>query len=101
MRIGNSELEYFIDYLNKRIHLLDLNKFGTMTLTNNLDPSFQQELINQESLLSDIMDFDWICYGTDGIITEYSHYNFKFLSYNTLLLHQPYVDKMKIRREKK
>lgn len=102
MRINDTELEYFIDYINKIIHLMDLDNSGTRSLTNAIDPTFQKMFIEQESLLKDVYDFKWICYGTDGIITEYRTYNFNFISshYNELL-HEPYVSKMKERTQRR
>ena len=96
--IKGTKLEYFIDYINKRIHLFDLDNYGSTTLSNNLDPTFQQKLIDQECLLSDVMDFKWICYGTDGIIAEYRNYNFNIISHDMRLTHEPYIEKMKERR---
>lgn len=100
MRIGDSELEYFVDYLNKRIHILDLDHSGMRTLTNAIDPTFQRKFVEQEHLLSDVLDFQWLCYATDGIIAEYRNYNFKFVPRDERNLHQPYVKKMEERKNK-
>lgn len=98
MRIGNTQLEYFIDYLNKRVHLLDLDRSGMQTVTNAIDPKFQKRFIRQEHLLSDLLDFQWICYGTDGIVAEYKDYNFSFVPHGDQRTHQPYIEKMMLRR---
>lgn len=98
VRINNTELEYFIDFITKKMHLLDLDNSGTKTLTNAIDPHFQQALIDQENLLQDIIDFEWLVYATDGIIASYSDYNFKFVNPKLPYLHKPYVDVMKKRR---
>lgn len=100
MRVGNTELVYFIDYLGKKIHLLDMDEPGRKTITNAIDPTFQQKLIEQEGLLNDVMDFDWLVYATDGIIASYRNYNFKFVNPKLPYLHQPYLEIMQSRRMK-
>jgi hypothetical protein len=100
MRVGHTELEYFIDYINKRIHLFDLDNYGSSTITNSIDPTFQQKLLEQENLLQDVMDFKWICYGTDGIVAEYRNYNFKYISERDSQLYQPYLEKLEGRKRK-
>jgi hypothetical protein len=100
MRINNSELEYFIDYINKRIHLLDLDTLGMRSLTNTIDPTFQKMFIEHENLLKDVIDFQWICYATDGLIAEYKNYNFKFIPNEADICHKPFKEKMLARRKK-
>jgi hypothetical protein len=99
MKINNTEILYFIDYLNRGIHLLDLDRSGRMSLTNAIDPRFQQALIDHENLLQDVMDFEWYCYGTDGIIAVYRNYNFSFLK-DYSIMHKPFVELMKQRRSR-
>jgi hypothetical protein len=94
MQVGNVELLYFIDYLNKRIHLMDRTSVGQITLVNTIDPTFQQKMIEQEQLLRDIIDFEWICYGSDGFISSYSNYNFKVLNSKLPYLYKPYLDEV-------
>jgi hypothetical protein len=101
MLVGNTEVIYFIDYLGKRVHLLDMNSPGRMSLTNAIDPTFQKKFVEQEQLLKDIIEFDWLCYGTDGIIAAYSNYNFKFVNQKLPWVHQPFVEEMIKRRTKK
>lgn len=98
MRLGNTSFEYFIDYINKKIHLLDLDQSRTMSLTNAIDPTFQQKLVDAECLLKDVLDFEWLCYGTDGIVASYRNYNFKFANHKLPYLHQPYLEIMTKRR---
>lgn len=100
MIIGNSKIEYFVDYINKKVHLLDLDNFGTRSLTNAICPEFQNKLIEQENLLKDVVDFEWICYGTDGIIASYKEYNFKYCNPKLPYLHEPYKEVMKKRKER-
>lgn len=94
MRINDIELEYFIDYINKRMHLLDKNTSGT-SLLNAIDPAFQQSVIDHENLLQDIIEFDWICYGSNKLIVLYQDYNFKILNSKMPYLHKPYIEKLK------
>jgi hypothetical protein len=97
VRVKNTDVEYFVDYINKAIHLLDGNKYTHMTLTNSIDPTWQRLFVEQEALLIDVLDFTWFCYATDGIVSTYSNYNFKFIADHTQL-HQPYVEIMRQRK---
>jgi hypothetical protein len=99
MRVGNTELLYYIDYIAKKVHLLDLDEVGRTSLTNAIDIHFQKEFIEQESLLIDLLDFDWICYATDGIVAIYRDYNFKFLNPKLPYLYKEYLEVMKKRRK--
>jgi hypothetical protein len=100
MRLDNTHFDYYVDYITKKIHLLDLNNFSTMTLTNAMCPEFQAKLIEKESLLSDVIDFEWLCYGTDGLIASYRNYNFKFANSKLPYLYPPYLEKMEKRRSR-
>jgi hypothetical protein len=100
MKVGNTELLYYIDYVGKRIHLLDMDGQGRTSLTNAIDPTFQKLFVEKEMLMTDILEFDWICYGTDGIIASYSNYNFKYMNPKLPYLHKPFVDIMAERRAK-
>jgi hypothetical protein len=100
MKVGNTELLYYIDYVGKRIHLLDMDGQGRTSLTNAIDPTFQKLFVEKEMLMTDILEFDWICYGTDGIIAAYSNYNFKYMNPKLPYLHKPFVDIMAERRAK-
>lgn len=97
VRVKNTDVQYYVDYLNRAIHILDSNKYTHMSLTNAIDPTWQKLLIEQEQLLRDVLDFTWFCYATDGIISIYSNYNFKFVKDHSQL-HQPYVETMKQRK---
>lgn len=94
MKVGNTEIEFHIDYVNKKFHLVDLDNTGMHKLTNYIDPTYQKKLIEQESLLSDLIDFEWICYSNDGYIASYLNYNFKILSPKVPYLFKPYLDYM-------
>lgn len=90
VKVGETEIEYFIDYLERAIHILDLDFRQSRTLTNSIDPRWQKKLIYQENLLTDILDFDWILYHTDGIISLYKEYNFSFANEAVIKIHEPY-----------
>jgi hypothetical protein len=92
MRVKGSDIEYHINYFARAIHVLDLNK-GGKSLTNCIDPTYQQALVEQEGLLTDVLGFDWFCYGTDGTIAIYKNYNFNLVPDYTVL-HQPYIQQM-------
>ena len=98
MKIDDTHFEYYVDYITKKVHLLDLNHFGTQSLTNAICPDFQAKLIEEENLLTDVIDFEWLCYGTDGIIASYKDYNFKFANYKLPYLYPPYLEVMGKRR---
>lgn len=99
MLIDNTEVTYFIDYINKKMHVLDSDSPGRMSLTNAIDPHFQKRLLEQENLLQDIIDFEWFCYGTDGIIASYHDYNFKYVNAKLPWVHKPFLDVMMKRRK--
>jgi hypothetical protein len=91
MKIGEVELEYFIDYIGRSIHLLDLSNSHYRRLLNAIGPELQNELIEKEHLLQDVLTFDWICYSNTGLIMEYKNYSLVFVSKNDKRLHRPFV----------
>jgi hypothetical protein len=101
MLVNNTELVYFIDYLGKRIHILDLNFPGRTKIANAIDPIFQQKVIDEGQLLKDILDFEWFIYAHDGIIGNYKEYNFRLVNPRMPYLHKPYLDEMLQRRNNK
>jgi hypothetical protein len=94
MRIGNTNIEYHIDYVNKKFHVLDIENSGVAKLTNCIDPTYQKKVIEHENLLQDLLDFEWVCYSPDGYVASYLNYNFKVLSPKLPYLHKPYLDYM-------
>ena len=98
VKVGKTEIDYFCDYLARVIHIMDRNSYATQSLTNAIDPNWQKEFVYQEKLLKDVLDFDWYCYGTDGIVCKYSNWNFKYIADHSFL-HQPFVDVMSKRKE--
>jgi hypothetical protein len=96
VEINNINLEYFIDYINRRVHILDLEPFGDRLL-NSISPEFMRKFISAENLLIDILEFDWLCYATSGVIFSYKNYNVQFAHSETALIHQPFIEKIKKR----
>lgn len=93
MKIDNIELVYFIDYLGRKVHLLEKSNSGTQdSLPNVLSPSFQRKLIEREHLLIDLMDFDWILYSQGRFVTRYRAYNLAIVSKTEKWLHKPFLD---------
>ena len=100
MKVNNTELDYYVDYINKKIHLLDMERDTSKSLANIISPDFQNKLIEQEGLLQDILDFDWVCYCYDGIIASYRNYNFKLVNPKLPYLHRPYKLTMESRKKR-
>jgi hypothetical protein len=98
LRINNIEFDYSIDYINRKMHLLDMEYSRKQALFNGINPDFQKRLVEAENLLQDVLTFEWICYGSDGIIAAYSNYNFKYTSPKMPYLNRAYLDIMDERR---
>lgn len=73
-------VEVYIDYINKRIHILDMDKPNIRTVTNAMSEDYKAMLVDQMQAPKEVMDFTWLCYATDGIVSEYKDYNFKFIN---------------------
>lgn len=99
MEIGGINLEYYIDYINRRVHILDRERIGNK-LVNTISPQWMEEFIQHENLLIGLMDFDWLCYATNGIILLYKDYNIQIVSSDTSLIYRPYVEYMKNKGKK-
>jgi hypothetical protein len=91
MRIDNIEIEYFINYIGRSIHILDKTRNHYQNLLNIMSPEFQKRIIEEEQLLSDVFDFDWICYGSGGLIMEFKEYTLVFVSKQDNRLHKPFI----------
>lgn len=93
MEIDNIELEYFIDYINNKMHLLDssLNSHTIGNLPNVIGTGFQKKLIEKENLLIDVIDFEWICYCPNGVVMAFKDYNLKLISKKLPWLHKPFL----------
>ncbi len=91
MKIEEVEFEYFIDYIGRSIHLLDLSNSHYRTLLNAIGDEFQNKVIEKEHLLQDVLTFDWICYSHTGLIMEFKNYSLVFVSKGDKRLHKPFV----------
>jgi hypothetical protein len=91
MKINNIELTYFINYLEKTVHLKDLNHFRNRYLLNEVSPSFKKKIIESESLLTDVLGFEWLIYCSDGLVMEYKDYNLTFVTKEDKRLHKPFL----------
>jgi hypothetical protein len=91
MRINNIEVEYFVDYVGRGIHILDKSRAHYQNLLNEMSPDFQMNFIEGENLLMDVMEFDWICYGSGGLIMEFKEYGLVFVPKNDKRLHKPFM----------
>lgn len=100
MLIDNTEIHFTIDEILKKVHILDLDKYGRRSLTNAIDPGFQAKIIQKIGLAPEVLEYEWICYGMDGIVASYQDYNFKFRAYDVPYLHKPYLDVMGERRSR-
>lgn len=94
VKIDNINIEYYVDYLKRQMHLLDLENFANQSVRNCIDQTWQRKLIYQEMLLTDVMDFDWYIYALDGVVLVYRHYNLSFVD-DYSQLHQAFTEKLK------
>jgi hypothetical protein len=96
-----SKFEYWIDPIEGTAHFLDLNEFGTRTITNNMSRGFISGFINQENLKAGIIDFEIYCYGTDGIVSRYikEMNNFLYVPIDSEKLYKPFAQVMQERQE--
>jgi hypothetical protein len=100
MKVNNVEFEYFIDFDNKKVHLLDSSESIQKTLMNTITPEFQQAVINEMSLSAGLLDFEWLCYSGDGIIASYRDYDVKLVSPKMPYLYKPFQITAADRRNK-
>ena len=96
MKIERVEIEYFIDYIEKTIHLLDNTSTHYTNLLNAISPEFQKKLIEEEHLLLDVLDFDWFCYGIGGLVMQFKDYSLMFVSKKDERLHKPFLDEWRL-----
>jgi hypothetical protein len=68
-------VEFVIDYGNMLVHILDTNQDDTTSLTNGIHHFFGEIMQDIEAQRFD--DFKWICYHTDGVVTEFWNPCFK------------------------
>jgi hypothetical protein len=89
MRINGVELEYQIDYVGRTFHIKDKGRYHN--LFNVISPEFQMNVIEGENLLLDIIDFDWICYGSNSLVMEFKEYGLVFVSKTDNRLYKPFM----------
>lgn len=89
MKIDGIRLQLFVDYLEKRVHLLDSNPHG-QNLANAMCPEFQKKIIESEQLLSDVADFEWLLY-VGKIIISYKNYDVKMVNSKLPYVHKPFI----------
>lgn len=92
MHILGMELEYFIDYVGNRIHILEKSASINKQLFNTISPDFQKQLVEEQFLLTDVLDFDWILYDLNGLIVAYTDYNMKLVNRKMPFVHEPYIE---------
>jgi hypothetical protein len=90
VKIDNIELEYHIDYLQRKIHILDLGPRHSNTLVNIISPDFQKRFVKQEALLIDIIGFDWVLYCGSGLVILYNNYSANVVGKNEKWLYTPF-----------
>lgn len=90
MKIDNIEIIYFIDYIGRKVHILEVSK-STQSILNAIGPQFQKELIEKELLLIDVMDFEWLIYALGGLVMAYKDYNLVFVDKTDKKLHSPFI----------
>lgn len=93
MTYDNTNFDYYVDYVEKRIHIKDHESSQTYSVMNQISPMFQMWLIEEEGLLSDVIAFDWYLYTGSDIVARWSDYTFKFISSTEPSVHKPYLKK--------
>lgn len=91
MIVDNTEVVYFIDYIEKKVHLADLTRSSIRNLPNNIGPEFLEKIIEQEHLMVDVLDFEWVCYCLNGLIFIYKDYSMVLVDHNEKWLHRPFL----------
>lgn len=97
MKINGIKLQYFIEYLEKRVHLLDSNPIG-QNLANTMCPDFQKKFIEAERLLSDVAEFEWLIY-CGNLIISYQNYDIKMVSSKLPYVHKPFTKALEDRQK--
>lgn len=82
-------VQIFIDPDNRRIHVLDQDAEGTMSVTNGID-QIQQEILEKHRLDGEINDWQWVLYGTDGVVSVFEQGQFKIAPGG--ILHWPFFE---------
>jgi hypothetical protein len=69
MKVKNLYVEYHIDYLKRQVHVLEKGRpVYHDNLPSNIGEEFQKNLIEQGCLLKDAIEFEWLCYCSNGLV---------------------------------
>lgn len=82
---------YHVDYLERTVHILELNQRSQGGLINQIDPSWQHRFIDDHHLLQDVYEFEWYIYSSNGMVTKYRNYNLSFVNDFTKL-YKDFID---------
>lgn len=92
MKIEDVNFDFHVDYINKKVHLLEREKSGiNQGLTNVISTDFQIQLVVKEFLLRDVIDFDWVLYCSNGLIFAFKNYSLNFVSRTEKWLYEPFT----------
>ena len=97
MKVENIEVEFFIDYLNKRIHVLEKGRsLYNQSLPNIIGTEFQKSFIEQQNLLIDVMNFEWFCYCSNGLVLLFKGRGLNLVSDTSEMLYKPFLDALRV-----
>jgi hypothetical protein len=91
VQFENAKFEYYVDYVEKRIHIKDHESAHTYSVMNQISPDFQKWLVREEELLIDVLEFDWYLYTGNDIVARWSDYTFKFITPTESSVYKPYL----------
>lgn len=94
IKIDSVEVEYHIDYLQKKIHLLDVGPRFSNTLVNMISPDFQKKFVDTENLLIDIISFEWLLYCGSGLVISYKDYSASLVLDRPKWLYGPFLGRI-------
>jgi hypothetical protein len=96
LRINNVSFSYHIDYINRRIHLLEAKGNSVyQSLANAMSPQFKKQVIDQELLLEDTIEFEWIVYSFGGLVLRSIGFSLDIVSKEETYLHKAYLEAIK------
>ena len=101
---GRVQADVFIDQENLIVHILDLDE-GGMSVTNAMGIAFQEEILGYwHSGLpfeGEADEWIWYCYGTDGIVVEFSGGLFlRSIALDNLYIFELFAEQMVDRRSR-
>lgn len=95
MRIKNIEIDYHIDYVERKVHIKEISASSHSQLLNVIGSDFKEELIEREDLLIEALEFDWYCYGAGGLILVSKEYGLQIIAKEKTSLHIPFLGRYK------